>query len=516
MDVELILVLALAMSMLAIRLAMPVAARVGLVDRPGGHKQHDDHVPLVGGLGIYAALLTVLGLALLMESRAQPFYGSLLVGASLLFLVGLIDDMFNLGVRVRFIAQGIAASITALWGGVILNDFGALVTSDVLVLGAFALPVTIFATAGVINALNMSDGIDGLSGSLSAVSLVLLAVIAFLGGADAYLNVILAMLGAVIGFLVFNMRCCGRKRAKTFMGDAGSTMLGFLFACLFVGLSQGEARAMTPVTALWFFAVPLYDTTATMIRRMWLAKSPFSADRWHLHHLLLDAGFTVPQGVAALSGLQLLLGFIGLAGWYYGVPERAMFGGFIGLFVLYLYLVSRPWRFVPAMRQVHRNLDLPVAGVGSVFVGNLPQDSAEETLRKILAEYLDDYGYELYAQHDSSGLAFNFAIVHIGSERTTTRVVNRLRGRLAGGESIVVRQLIPRQPRHDRRIASRDSLQQRRRADRRRGDAHPIARHTANTHVNPPAIDSGRIPGLVAATAGPAGHEENRRHEPNA
>lgn len=515
MDVELILVLALAMSMLAIRLAMPVAARVGLVDRPGGHKQHDEHVPLVGGLGIYAALLTVLGLALLLESRGQPFYASLLLGASLLFLVGLIDDMFNLGVRVRFIAQGIAASITALWGGVMLNDFGALVTSDVLVLGAFALPVTIFATAGVINALNMSDGIDGLSGSLSAVSLVLLAIIAFLGGADAYLKVILAMLGAVIGFLAFNMRCCGRKKAKTFMGDAGSTMLGFLFACLFVGLSQGEARAMTPVTALWFFAVPLYDTTATMIRRMWLAKSPFSADRWHLHHLLLDAGFTVPQGVAALSGLQLLLGLIGLAGWYYVVSERAMFGGFIGLFVVYLYLVSRPWRFVPAMRQVHRNLDLPVAGVGSIFVGNLPKGNAEEALRKILAEYLDDFGYELYVQCDSGALAFNFAIVHVGSERTIPRVINRIRGRLAAGEPIVIRQLIPRQPRHDRRIASRDGVQQRRKADRRSGDARLVARYAPDMRPHSHSTEGGAMTGLAAVQVGLVGHNESRQHEPN-
>ena len=159
MDVEVTLLFALMASWITIRAAMPVAERVGLVDRPGGHKLHQHLTPLVGGLGIYMALLAVLMVSIMLEPHWLHFYGSLLLGASLLF-----DDVRPLGVRIRFLAQGIAATITALWGGMLLTDFGALVSREVLVLGAMALPVTLFATAGVINALNMGDGVDGLSG----------------------------------------------------------------------------------------------------------------------------------------------------------------------------------------------------------------------------------------------------------------------------------------------------------------------------------------------------------------
>lgn len=452
---------------------------MGLVDRPGGHKTHDAQVPLVGGLGIYAALLVVLGATVYFEVEGHTLYSALLAGASLLFVVGLIDDVHNLGVRVRFIAQGTAASITALWGGVMLNDFGALVTGDLFALGLFALPVTIFAAAGVINALNMADGIDGLSGSLSLVSLLLLAVIAYLGHAAVYLPVILTMIGAVLGFLVFNMRCCGRKRAATFMGDAGSTMLGFLFACLFVGLSQGEARAMSPVTALWLFAVPLYDTTATMVRRMWLGKSPFRADRSHLHHLLLKAGCTVPQGVVVMALLQLLLGGIGLVGWYQAVPERFMFAGFIGLFLGYLLLVIRPWRFVPHVRRVHRAMDAPITGVTGIFVDGLPLDAPERRLAALFGEGIAAYSYGIYRREGGDARRdVLYAVIETADEHIARRLI-RLGRR--PGDGIVVRQLIPRNAEHDRRQASRSTGDDRRRVDRRSTNAVLVARHDART-----------------------------------
>ena len=478
MEVALAFPVAYLLSALAIRMTIPAAPRIGLVDRPGGHKQHEHHVPLVGGVGIFVAIAAVLIVGAYHQPDQQAFFGSLLIGATLLFVVGLIDDVYPLGVRIRFVAQAAAASITALWGGIMLHDFGALVSTQTLFLGVMALPVTLFATAGVINALNMVDGADGLSGSLSMVSLALLAIVAFNAGAEAYLAVTLTLLGAVGGFLVFNLRCCGRPRARVFMGDAGSTLLGFLFACLFVGLAQGESRAMSPVTALWLFAVPLFDTTAIMVRRVWLGRSPFSPDRWHLHHLLLDAGFTVPQGVLLMAALQLLFGVVGLIGWYQAVPEYLMFGAFVGLFTLYLHQVSRPWRCVPLLRQIHRNLDLPVAGVHSVFIGGLAQDIAEERLRALLAEHLTDYGYELFDYADPvTGQQQLYARVDIGCERTAPKVIRELRARLRPGDELEIRQFIPRDARHDRRQGHHGPDVEQRRVDRRSGVSKLIARH---------------------------------------
>jgi len=492
MHVTLALPAALVFSALAIRLFIPIAPGMGLVDRPGGHKQHQDLVPLVGGLGIYVAVVGVLGFATVAGSGLYSLFGPLLVGTSLLFIVGLIDDIRPLSVGLRFGAQAVAATITALWGGILLRDFGALVGSEVLLLGVFALPMTLFATAGVINALNMVDGVDGLSGSLSFVTLLLLAVVAYFTDATAYLLVILTLLGAVGGFLVFNLRCCGRRSAKVFLGDAGSTLLGFLLACLLVGMSQGESRAMSPVTALWLFAVPLYDTTAIMLRRAWSGKSPFDPDRRHLHHLLLDSGFTVPQSVTLMSLLQLLLGCIGLLGWHSGLPEWWMFAGFLGSFFAYLVVLGRPLHFVAKVRRVHRRLELPVAGASGIFIGNLPTDGAEITLQQLLSGYLDAYSTELFSyQNRNTDHATHYAVVHIDCEQKAPRVLGDIRRRCVAGGDIVIRQLIPRDERHDRRRDDRLGVREKRRADRRSGESRLIARH-------PPA---GRVEAFVNEVA---------------
>lgn len=509
MNVTLVLPLALIASALAIRMAVPVAQRIGLVDKPGGHKQHDRHVPLVGGLGIYTAVMAVLVVGALSRQELQPLFGALLLGTTLLFLVGMIDDMRQLSVRLRFAVQAVAATITALWGGIMLQDFGALISNDTLILGIMALPVTLFATTGVINALNMIDGVDGLSGSLSIASLTLLAVVAFNGGAEAYLVVILTLWGAVGGFLFFNLRCCRRTRARVFMGDAGSTLLGFLFACLFIGLSQGDSRAMSPVTALWLFAVPLFDTIAIMVRRVCLGSSPFSADRWHLHHLLLDAGFTVSQGILVMVFLQVFLGAVGLIGWYQAVPENVMFAGFLGLFTVYLYLASRPWRAVPRMHQLHRNLDLPVAGVRSMFIGGLPQGHATVVLHRLLGAYADDYGYDLYEHtHPVTGRNKLYALVDIGCEYTAPKVIGGMKARLRANEKVEVRQLIPRDLRHDRRQGKRVCDTEQRSVDRRSGVSRLVVHYTSSGSGASPQSDDKLRP-----VAGSTMHSQQARVE---
>lgn len=497
-----LLISAFVISALVIRLSIPVATHFGLVDRPSGHKRHDRHVPLVGGLGVYVALVSVLLPAAWVYPEYAMQLAAVLAGASVLFAVGLIDDIEPLGVGIRFGAQAVAASIAAFWGGIVLEDFGVLVGTDLVALGFMALPMTLFATAGVINALNMTDGIDGLTGSLSLVSLSLLAVVAYLGGAQPYLLVILALLGAVGGFLFFNMRCCGRHRASVFLGDAGSTLLGFLFACLFIGLSQGESRAMSPVTALWLFAVPLYDTIAIMLRRVWMRRSPFDADRAHLHHLLLDAGCTVSQSVITLSALQLVFGLVGLSGWYFGALEPAMFAAFLGLFLGYLQLVSRPRRFVPAARVLHRRCNLTVAGATGIFISKLPVQGAEQVLKNLMGDKADEYGYRLFACCDAqTGAESRFAVVSVGCEYTMPKVVKQLRHRLDAGGSLCVRQLIPREARRDRRQASKTPGVEQRRRDRRVGELSLIASYSAASDSRPADTPGDDVAGEAATVS---------------
>ena len=287
------------------------------------------------------------------SSDSSIIYPAYALAAAILLVAGMLDDIYELGVAIRFCVQGVAAAIMALWGGVMLTDLGHLVSAELVVLGMFALPMTVFATCGGINALNMVDGVDGLAGSLSFITLIFLAIVAGLADRIDYLVFTGSVMAATAGFLLYNLRLNGKRRASVFMGDAGSYVLGFTIVWLCIALAQGPDRAMTPVTALWLFAVPLMDTIVVMIRRKWSGGSPFVPDHTHLHHLLLQGGFRAPQVVRILAGLQIVLGTIGLVGLYQNVSEWIMFYILLGVLILYLYLTRRPTHIIEKLRQWH-------------------------------------------------------------------------------------------------------------------------------------------------------------------
>lgn len=334
------------------------ALKLGLVDRPGGRKQHDGHVPLIGGVAMFLAFSFS---ALMLPLSLQP-YRSFFAAIALLVVVGVLDDMHDISARSRIVAQIFAGIFMASWGGNYLENLGDLFGDGNIDLGDWAIPFTIFGVVGVINALNMSDGLDGLAGGLSAMGLSCLAGIAFLIGAKEQATLLLLLLSVVAGFLVFNFRHPWRSRASVFMGDAGSMMLGFCFVWFAVDLSQSKGPAMTPVTALWVLALPLMDTVCIMIRRMLKGRSPFVADREHLHHILLLAGYSPAQTVWIMLAISALLGAIGLAGWYFRVPEYVMFYAFIALFLAYSFLMRHAWKVMKAIKHFHEGHKQPAAG----------------------------------------------------------------------------------------------------------------------------------------------------------
>jgi len=252
----------LLISGVVIRLSLALAAHFGVMDRPGGHKQHETLTPFVGGFGVISVLVsTFLLVDLFFVGFALFPLKSVLVGAVAIFLTGLADDIWHLNFKPRFVVQAIVALSMIVIGDVELRSFGELLPGVQVNLGWMAVPLTIFATIGPINAVNMIDGIDGLSGSVSLVSLALTALVAYEGGSSSYVVFVVALMGGVGGFLYYNLRYSSNKQARVFLGDNGSMLLGFVFAWLFIALSQGERPAMTPVTALWFFAVPLTKTS---------------------------------------------------------------------------------------------------------------------------------------------------------------------------------------------------------------------------------------------------------------
>lgn len=269
-------------------------------------------------------------------------YRMLFAGLLLLVVVGAIDDLHEISTPGRFVAQILAGLLMTLGGGVVLVDLGDLIRPDSLLsLGNLAIPFTVFAMVGVINALNMADGLDGLAASLVLIAVTALGVIAWSEGDTRDIEM-LGLLGAVLlAFLMFNLRF--KRYASVFMGDAGSLSLGFILVWFFVDLSQGEQRLLAPVTVLWLFALPLIDTVSIMMRRILRGRSPFRADQEHFHHILLAAGFRPKQVLILMLLGALVAAGIGLAGHFLEIPEHWMFLGFLCLFVLHFRTIMRAW-----------------------------------------------------------------------------------------------------------------------------------------------------------------------------
>ena len=330
------------------------AQQLGVVDEPGGRKHHHGDIPLVGGLGMFGGLLAAALIALAIGSF-QPRHGFFFAAVSLLVITGFIDDRIDLRPKIRFVLQAIAASIMVYGADIRLENFGDLFGFGDVTTGTLAAPVTVFAVLGVINAMNMIDGVDGLAGGVALIALLVFAAFVAATG-QLEQTLLLPLVAVVAGFMVFNLRTPWRSQALVFMGDAGSVLLGFALAWYAVNLAEVR-QVFTPITAIWILAIPLMDTTALMIRRVLKGRSPFEADREHLHHILLRAGYTPEQTVAIVYGLALLLAGVGVAGWWLELPEYVMFYGFMALFGLYLYGTLHAWKLMKRVRRLHDGMD---------------------------------------------------------------------------------------------------------------------------------------------------------------
>lgn len=334
----LVFTLALSASGIFVYLLARLAPRVGLLDRPDGRKAHTVATPLVGGLGMACGV----GCALIaFPAIASGASGPLLIATLALLLLGAADDRWDLPARLRLAVQVLVVLTLALNGSVLLLHLGPLLSEhSVLALGSLALPFTLIGLVGIINAFNMVDGMDGLCGLMALVTLGLLALVAGWTGAPQ-LGLILALCGGLIGFLVWNLRLPGRPAARVFMGDAGSMAVGLLIAGLLVIMSQAPQAYIPPVLALWLVALPTLDTLSLILHRMLVGRSPFAADRWHLHHLLLSAGLSVNQTLLAMGTSALLLALFGLLLWSLDVPEWMSLALFVAVLIGYTLATGR-------------------------------------------------------------------------------------------------------------------------------------------------------------------------------
>jgi len=307
-----------------------VARRMNIVDRPGGRKRHEQPTPTIGGLAMFVAIL----IAMIM---ADALHGKLIIllgCAAMLVVLGVLDDRHELSVSLRMMIQVFLVLVVIVGAGGTVRHLGAMFGFEIP-LGIFAIPFSVVAFVGGINAINMIDGADGMAGKMALITTMGVATIFYLAGSAELLPLTWAMLGALIGFLLLNSRVFV-KRAWVFMGDAGSMFLGLVLGWFMAQVTKGSVSA-EPALVLWLFGIPLIDTLVVMARRMKRKQSPFAADRTHIHHVLEHHGLSVRRTVLLLSLVQLILVGVGVFFYMIHASSFLVFWSFVLLMAAYYY-----------------------------------------------------------------------------------------------------------------------------------------------------------------------------------
>ena len=377
--------IAAALTLLVQWLLHPVAHRLDLLDHPKGRKDHAHPTPITGGLAMAVGILvTVWATPEVMGSAWIAFS----LASTLLIVVGLLDDKYDLPWWLRIGAHVVAALVMALMGGVQIEQLGPVFGLGDTSLGIISLPFTVFATVGLINAINMIDGADGLAGSLVLTALVMLVAASLYAGNGVMADRVLIMVGAVAAFLWFNLRFPWQPRAKLFMGNAGSAFLGFVIAWVSFRLTQNPGHPVSPILALWLIPVPVMDTLVLMARRLRDGQSPFKADHNHIHHVLRGSGLSPMQKVAFLSVFSGVCGLACGQALRMDVPEPLLLGAFFVLCAAWYWLTSRPdravrlfsrlrnWGLLPAMSEM-----TPIRKPGTV-IAQATQEAATESVAR--------------------------------------------------------------------------------------------------------------------------------------
>ena len=281
-------------SVVVARISISLGARLGLVDHPDARKQHSGTVALTGGVFIFLTIL--LGTLFL---GIEPYTAEMMVIAIAVFLVGVFDDFQQIHAGLRLLIQYVAGALLATYGGIAIDNVGNLLAFGDIYLLLLTIPLTALSVAGLSNAYNMTDGIDGLAASTIALPLLALYCLA-IDNRHPEAEFLMLMLIPLGVFLIFNLGPNNNLLPKVFLGDGGSITLGFLVTASLVHFSQGDWAVIEPVTALWMVTVPLMDMLATMLRRYRSGRKVMDADRSHLHHTLMDMGFTPRQTLTIL------------------------------------------------------------------------------------------------------------------------------------------------------------------------------------------------------------------------
>jgi UDP-GlcNAc:undecaprenyl-phosphate GlcNAc-1-phosphate transferase len=291
------LFLSLIIAVILIPFFIKLGKKFHYIDAPGERKVHEHPIPVLGGLAMIIAVLTVV----FFRVEITPAIKGYILGMLILLFFGMLDDYYHLRAREKFVGQILAALAAMLIGGIHIDALGDIHTG-IIHLGFFSLPITLFLIVGMTNAINLADGLDGLAAGLCIITFSCIAYMAHLLGETHIAAISVAIIGAALGFLRYNT-----YPAIIFMGDTGSQFLGFSAAVLSIMLVQKQTALLSSVLPILILGFPIIDTAMIMIDRIVQRRPIFMADKNHFHHKLLRLGFYHKEAVIIIYAMQAFL-----------------------------------------------------------------------------------------------------------------------------------------------------------------------------------------------------------------
>lgn len=297
----------------SIPLVIKIAYRIGAIDQPDQRKVHEKAIPRLGGLAIFTAFMFCM---LFIVKVSGPFLG-IIIGGFVIFLVGMLDDIYQISPWLKLIGQCIAAAI-AMYSGVMVH-FLTNPFDGMLGLGYLSYPLTFLWIVGISNAINLIDGLDGLAAGVSGIAAITMGIVAVLQGQIMVFIVAMILVSSIAGFLPYNFH-----PARIFMGDGGSNFLGFVLSCLAImGLAKSAAIIALFVPIL-ILGIPIFDTFFAIIRRIYNKKPIFMPDKAHLHHRLMAIGYSHQKSVMIIYGISGFFGTVAIGLTFINNPKAML------------------------------------------------------------------------------------------------------------------------------------------------------------------------------------------------
>lgn len=320
-----VLLSAFVIAFFSMPLVIKFAHKIGAIDHPDQRKVHTHNMPRLGGMAIFLAFTVCM---VLIARVSGPFLG-LIYGAVIIFLVGMLDDIYQLSPRVKLVGQTVAAGV-AIYFGVqvhfVTNPFDGLFE-----LGFLSIPLTFLWIVGVSNAINLIDGLDGLAAGVSGIAAIAMGIVSLVQGQADVALAAFVLVAAIAGFLPYNF-----YPAKTFMGDGGSNLLGFVLACLAIMGTAKSATLISLFIPIVILGIPIFDTFFAIIRRINNKAPIFLPDKAHLHHRLMALGMSHRRSVVIIYGISAFFSTVAVVLTFVASPNATLIIALILLAIVVL------------------------------------------------------------------------------------------------------------------------------------------------------------------------------------